>query len=129
MTKVKRGSQRKASRREPRGRRIASEIIEGLAEAIQFERGERTGARFKAAPISARDATVSPAPQFDRDMIVALRGELGLTQPVFARVLNVSAETVKAWEQGKFMPQGAVNRLLELAQKNPSTLLGTVRMR
>jgi DNA-binding transcriptional regulator YiaG len=36
---------------------------------------------------------------------------------VFAQVLNVNPETVKAWEQGKRQPDGAASRLLELASQ------------
>ena len=109
-----------------RRRTIAGEILDGLNEAVRFERGEKTGAIFKAAPISAGMARVDPAPEFSRERIAALRAKLGLTQPVFAGVLNVSPETVKAWEQGKSPPLGAAKRLLQLADMHPAALLETV---
>jgi transcriptional regulator with XRE-family HTH domain len=56
---------------------------------------------------------VTPAPEFSAEQIFALRKPMGLSQPVFALALNVSPETEKAWEQGKFAPGGSVKRLLQ----------------
>lgn len=113
---------RTASRRGAR-RDIGAEIIAGLEEAIAFEAGETVDAAFRAAPVSARHATVTPAPEFSAKQIVALRKRMGLSQPVFALALNVSPETEKAWEQGKFAPSGSVKRLLQIASRRPATLL------
>lgn len=117
-----------ARRSRPKGgrRNLAAEILNGLDEAIRFEKGEDTGAIFKAAPISAGMATVEPAPEFSAHRIAAVRAKLGLTQPVFAGLLNVSPETVKAWEQGKSPPLGAAKRLLQLADLHPAALLEAV---
>jgi putative transcriptional regulator len=114
----------KAVRAADRG--IGAEIIAGLIEAIAFERGEDTGAVFKAAPISARKATVSPAPNFSPAEIASIRKTLGLSQAVFAQALNVSAETAKAWEQGKAPPSGPSKRLLEIARDHPRVIVERV---
>jgi putative transcriptional regulator len=125
MTKRRTTSARRSRPRSGR-RNIAAEILNGLDEAIRFEKGEDTGTIFKAAPISAGMATVDPAPEFSARRIAAVRAKLGLTQPVFAGLLNVSPETVKAWEQGKSPPLGAAKRLLELADLHPAALLEAV---
>ena len=78
-------------------------------------------------PVTARRATVVPAPALGRSDIVTLRKHLGLSQPVFARALNVSPETVRAWEQGKREPDGAALRLLEVAEDHPDWLLEKVK--
>ncbi len=57
------------------------------------------------------------------------QGELRLSQPVFAKLLNVSPETVKAWEQGKRVPEGAAVRLLEVAEDHPEVLRPKLRVR
>ena len=124
-------TKRKTTRRvrsRPKGsrRNIAAEILNGLTEAIRFEKGEDTGAIFKPAQISAGMATVDPAPEFSAHRIAAVRAKLGLTQPIFAGLLNVSPETVKAWEQGKSPPLGAAKRLLQLADLHPAALLEAV---
>jgi putative transcriptional regulator len=55
-----------------------------------------------------------------------LRGTMGLSQAVFADALNVSRETVRAWEQGKREPEGATLRLLEVAERHPQVILDAV---
>ncbi len=109
--------------RDKTSRDIGAEIIAGLQEAIAFEAGADVDAIFKAAPISARHATVAPAPEFSAAEIAALRKEMGLSQTLFAQILNVSPETEKAWEQGKFLPGGSVRRLLQIASRRPAVLL------
>jgi putative transcriptional regulator len=46
-----------------------------------------------------------------------------LSQPVFARGLNVSVSSVQKWEQGKRHPEGPALKLLNLVQKNGFDLL------
>lgn len=122
---------RKAARKATRAGKVANrdigaEIIAGLEGAIAFERGEVSGATFKAAPISARDAVITPAPEFSATEIVSIRKTLGLSQALFAQALNVSAETEKAWEQGKTPPNGASKRLLEIAKNHPDVIVGRI---
>jgi putative transcriptional regulator len=52
-----------------------------------------------------------------------------LSQPVFAAALNVSAETIRAWEQGKREPDGPTLRLLEVAEQHPEVFLDKLRKR
>jgi putative transcriptional regulator len=52
-----------------------------------------------------------------------------LSQPVFAAALNVSPETIRAWEQGKREPDGPTLRLLEVAEQHPEVFLGKIRKR
>ena len=57
-----------------------------------------------------------------------IRRSMALSQPVFAAALNVSTETVRAWEQGKREPDGPTRRLLEVAEQQPGVLLAKIRM-
>ena len=45
-----------------------------------------------------------------------------ISQTVFAKLLNVSASSVRQWEQGQRKPSGSTMILLELLQKNPKLL-------
>ena len=108
---------------------IGDEIIAGLREAIAYERGHRTGAAFKRAPISARSVDAMPAPTFTSKDVVAIRRRLGISQAVFARLLNVSSATERSWEQGLNTPGGPSSRLLQIATANPEALLAYVRRR
>jgi len=50
--------------------------------------------------------------------IRALREREHVSQPVFARYLNVSKNLVSDWERGKRKPGGAALRLLSVIQKH-----------
>ena len=52
---------------------------------------------------------------------------MDLSQPLFAAALNVSPETIRAWEQGKREPEGPTLRLLEIAEEHPDVFLEKVR--
>jgi putative transcriptional regulator len=108
---------------------IGQQIIEGLQEAIALERGVTAGATVKRIPITARHASADAPPDLTRQRIAAIRRRLRLSQPVFARALNVSPETVKKWEQGVYEPEGASRRLLQIAASNPSVLLAYITPR
>jgi putative transcriptional regulator len=110
-------------------RNIGDEIIDGLREAIAFERGEATGATFKPADIaivSSRHADAEAAPEYSAAQVARIRARLRLSQSLFGRVFNVSAETAKAWEQGKAPPSGSARRLLQIAERHPEVLLELV---
>jgi putative transcriptional regulator len=79
-----------------------------------------------SGPVTAREANIQPVPAYAREQVARLRKQLNLSQPVFAQALNVSPETVRAWEQGKRSPDGAALRLLEVAQRHPEMLLSIV---
>jgi putative transcriptional regulator len=106
--------------------RAADLIRQGLEEAVAFVRGKKTGARIYRATITARNATVDPPPLLDSVQIIELRAKMGVSQTVFASALNVSPETVRAWEQGKKTPGGPALRLLEIVAKRPDVVLSNV---
>ena len=108
---------------------LGAEIIEGLQQAVAHQRGELADVRVKRVSFSARHAEVAPAPSYTRERIAQLRERLQLSQPVFAQALNVSPETVRAWEQGKREPDGAGLRLLQLADEHPSWVMESVQTR
>lgn len=46
--------------------------------------------------------------------IKKIRKQINVSQPVFAKLLNTSPETIKKWEQGERHPTGASLKLLNL---------------
>jgi putative transcriptional regulator len=102
-------------------------LMESAREAVRIERGEAKPARVTR--YTAAEATVEPPPRYAPDRIRGIRRHMALSQPVFAATLNVSPETVRAWEQGKRKPDGPTLRLLEVAEQHPEVLLLTVRPR
>lgn len=107
--------------------RIEKGILRGLKEAVAFERGKRA-ATVRTYLRSARRTEVIEVRGYKSDQVRRIRHRLKLSQPVFARLLNVSPETVKAWEQGKRVPDGAAVRLLEVAEHHPEVLLPKLRL-
>jgi putative transcriptional regulator len=121
-------------KRDPERRTRLGRLIEqGLREAIAYERGElKQGQgdpplRVTRVPITARGAEVSPPPEYGAERVRAVRTQMGLSQSIFARALNVSEATVRAWEQGKRVPDGPSVRLLEFAEKSPRYFLRNVK--
>lgn len=87
---------------------VEDALIEGLKNARDFEKGQktlRTGER--SLPL--------PAPEFTSRQIKDLRMKvLGMTQEEFAKVHNVATATIRSWEQGVRNPEKASNRLLQI---------------
>ena len=108
---------------------VGARIVAGLEEALAYARGDTHGVRVRLVPLTARTARVRPAPRYDAPRIAALRARLRLSQPVFAQALNVSPETVRAWEQGKRRPDGAALRLLQVAERHPAVIIEHVGRR
>ncbi len=54
--------------------------------------------------------------EFTPAQVKSLREKNGLSQPVFARYLNVSDKLVKKWEQGESSPKGPALKMLVLIE-------------
>ena len=55
-------------------------------------------------------------------LAISARQSVNLTQKEFARLLNVSIDSVQDWEQGRRSPRGAAITLLLVAQSHPEVL-------
>jgi putative transcriptional regulator len=99
----------------PKRVKIFEDLRQSLEEALEYERGQR---------VDLRTTTIPPAPKRIRPAeIRAIRRSLNASQPLFARLLSVSANAVRSWEQGVRRPRRPVLRLLEIARTNPEALL------
>jgi len=54
--------------------------------------------------------------------VASIRKKLGVSQSVFASLLNVPKPTALSWESGVRTPSGAALKLLRIAQRNPKVL-------
>ncbi len=95
---------------ETKGKPPAERLKAGLTEAVQFAKGELT---LRTVEIPA------PPPAIAAKEVTSLRAETGMSQAVFAGVLNVSAKTVQSWEQGERKPSHAALRMLQVFRENP----------
>ncbi|HEX5727164.1 MAG TPA: helix-turn-helix domain-containing protein [Longimicrobiaceae bacterium] len=101
-------------------------LIQGLEEVLAIRRGEKEPART-VVRTTVREVVVEPPRSYRAEAIRQIRERMGLSQAVFAKVLNSSAETVKAWEQGKRAPDGMALALLQVAEDHPKVLLDRVK--
>jgi len=106
----------------PKGRRPLFERLKmGLEEGIRHAKGEIT---LKTTALEMPD----PPPDVGSDELTKLRTKSGMSQAVFARMLNVSTKTLQSWEQGQRKPSQAALRLIQVFRRNPSGLLEVAGM-
>ena len=67
-------------------------------------------------------------PEVGAAELTKLRLASGMSQAVFARLLNVSTKTVQSWEQGQRKPSQAALRLIQVFRLNPTGLLEVAGM-
>ena len=64
------------------------------------------------------ETCISRVSDFQPGEIKALRDQLNVSQPVFARYLNTSVSTVQKWESGAKRPGGLALKLLTIVQQH-----------
>ncbi len=87
-------------------------LIKGLKEAVAHEQGQ---INLKTSQVKIPE---NP-PIFNKEKVKAVREQLNVSQPIFAKILGVSDDTVKAWERGANTPSGSSARLIQIADKDP----------
>jgi putative transcriptional regulator len=91
---------------------------EAMAAVHEMMEGfHHSGAIDKQTMREFDEACLSPAPVLTPDEIKAIREHEAVSQPVFARYLNVSKNLVSEWERGAKRPGGPALRLLALVKK------------
>ncbi|SRR6266404_6872729 len=96
----------------------AGELIRRMENLAKHATGEM--------PLNMRMTRLAlppPVKPLKPHQIAGIRKTLGVSQGVFAALLNVPRPTAISWESGARRPSGAALRLLRLAQKNPAVLL------
>jgi putative transcriptional regulator len=101
-------------------------LIQGLKEAIAYQRGELPNVRVHTVEVTARSAHVERPPWYAPFLIREIRHKLSVSQAIFAEMLGVSASSIRAWEQGKREPDGPARRLLQIAEMYPEVLTAVV---
>jgi DNA-binding transcriptional regulator YiaG len=110
-------------------RTVEERLIESTRQAVEIRKGRRKPAREYDLPLTARRAVTENAPEYDKERVAAIRKQMNVSQSVFADALNVSVGTVRSWERGARVPEGAARRLLEVAERSPEVIRGFVRVR
>ena len=83
-----------------------------MEETLQFAKGEM---QLKTIVVEIPDYT----PHFKPGDVVRIRKNLNISQPDFAKALNISPNTLKKWESGKQKPSRTALRLLQLFRLEP----------
>jgi putative transcriptional regulator len=102
-------------------------LKEGLEEAIAYEKGFSKKARVKKLRIDTAEIPDQPKEYQAKDIKV-LRKKLHCSQGLLAAYLNVSLNTIQAWEHGVRKPNHAALRLLEIVDKGPQFLAALIGM-
>ena len=100
---------------------VAEQIRKGLEEAIRHAEGEIT---LKTTTLEFPDRP----PEVGAADLTKLRLASGMSQAIFARLLNVSTKTVQSWEQGQRKPSQAALRLIQVFRHDSAGLLEVAGM-
>lgn len=95
-------------------RKIAEELLEGVAAMKSHREGKITLRRYKVEP--------APLPEVDSKLIRDTRKRLRYSRAVFARKLRINERTLEKWEQGRAKPNPQAAALVLLVRKFPDTL-------
>lgn len=96
-------------------KKYKSEAFAAIHETM--EALHEVGAIDKQTMREFDEACLTPVRPMQPVEIRAIREREHLSQPVFARYLNVSKNLVSDWERGVKRPSGAALRLLTVVQK------------
>jgi putative transcriptional regulator len=89
-------------------KRLFARLVESMEQHNEIARGER-----------------KPSRQFQVDAIAVkeIRAMTQLSQPKFARLLDVDVGTLRNWEQGRREPTGPAKALLRAIKNDPEAVL------
>lgn len=97
-------------------KRYRTEALASVHETM--EALHETGAIDKQTLREFDETCLTPVQPMSPEQIRELRLRENISQPVFARYLNVSKNLVSDWERGVKKPGGPALRLLTVIQKN-----------
>ena len=97
-------------------KRYRTEALASVHETM--EALHETGAIDKQTLREFDETCLTPVQPMSPEKIRELRLRENISQPVFARYLNVSKNLVSDWERGVKKPGGPALRLLTIIQKN-----------
>jgi putative transcriptional regulator len=102
---------------EMKGKRRLGDLLVDNLTSLRDEL--RKGGR-PSPPFSLKTVTFNMKPKpYDAAAVKRIRERLGMSQAVFAAVLDVSVDTVQSWEQGINQPPGIACRFLDQLNRDP----------
>lgn len=95
---------------------LGKKIIAGLQE---FSAALKSGKPI-AEQLTCRKVELNLVPQtYSPELVRETRELLGVSQPIFAKFLGVSASTVQKWERGEDAPQTIACRFMDEIRNDP----------
>jgi putative transcriptional regulator len=88
---------------------VADDIRRGLEQAIAFAKGEADPRKYR----------VHVPHEID---VRRIRTKLGMTQAQFAHEFGFSIDTLRHWEQGRRVPDGAARAYLKVIDHAPKVV-------
>lgn len=102
-------------------RKYKSEISEAIHTSVA---GMYCAGTIDQATMRTFDEScLTTPPPIEPTQIKSLRKRHHVSQPVFARYLNISESTVEKWETGAKKPSGAALKLLSIVEKHGLKIL------
>ena len=87
--------------------KFGKDLIDGMAEAVAFTRGNTSGARVRVAPVPD---------------VRAIRRRLHMSQHEFADAFRIPIATLKNWEQGRRIPDAPAAAYLQAIARQPRAI-------
>ena len=91
--------------------KLFNELLDSIKQSGKIRRNEMKASRVF---------------DFDNPDVKEIRMQYGLSQDKFAKMLGISASTLRNWEQGRRKPEGPARILLTIAAKHPEAVLDSV---
>ncbi|MDI3260290.1 MAG: helix-turn-helix domain-containing protein [Sinobacteraceae bacterium] len=93
-------------------KKLFGQLVESMEQMGEIVRGERAPSReFFLDAVGVKD----------------IRRATGLSQPRFAKVLDIDVGTLRNWEQGHRAPTGPARALLRAIRKDPEHVLAALQ--
>jgi putative transcriptional regulator len=100
------------------GKTVGQLMAEGFEELASVAKADkrRIPAKFNCHKVVL---DLEPTP-YSPELVKSTRHILSASQPVFAKFLGVSPQTVRAWEQGVNHPSESAGRLMDEIRHDPA---------
>ncbi|MFZ5879518.1 MAG: NadS family protein [Chloroflexota bacterium] len=93
---------------------LFDELLASVREGGRILRGEQKPAR---------------TPVVETPDVKKIRASYQLSQTEFATLMGISVKTLRNWEQGRRIPEGAARVLLQVAAKYPEVIWDIVKIK
>lgn len=95
-------------------RNLFDELTEGFDALTSARKGKKT--------LRTTEVESKPAVTVSAEELRAVRENLNLSRPVFARYLRTNPRTLENWEQGRAKPNAQAALLIQLVSRYPDTV-------